>query len=514
MSYGSPYGSSYGPPDGGRANPYPSTGSVAIATALLALAQSLWYAQTSVQSAKGLINLIDSWSEMRRMGVALGSEITTIMWQMAGVFVLAIAIPVFLVPGGVQLLRHRPIGARLVAAGAACVLLLGGWCMYLFKTTFNGLVGLPDVFGGSLGLGGEGVPRSSGRFVLEIGFALLTLALALAPATKRWCTPGAVAPRRPAAGPAAHYAPVGPSVTPVTPVVTSPYQWPTMAPGAGGVAERFNPPPGWPLAPGWEPAAGWSPDPSWPPAPAGWQFWVPTLHRPGIGPSNLQLGAINTQIRQTLADPRRRKFVVIGLVVAAALILLLMVGDFGKPETVVLSPVDSGYAKSGWSVNTRSGGDSVDCSDGRPSPYDVSQTVRWCGANADGADACWPAADGSHVLCLRDPSTTYLSRIPAKGLSSPREKLQRDPRPFGLKLDNGVTCRARLGGAWSSPTEHPDWVGYFSCDNGEAIWGPASKDGKGDGIDRGMFGWTVQVGEYDGHLKERGVSKVYFVGGA
>lgn len=41
------------------------------------------------------------------------------------------------------------------------------------------------------------------------------------------------------------------------------------------MAQRFNPPPGWPQPPaGWSPPADWQPDPSWPPAPAGWQFWV------------------------------------------------------------------------------------------------------------------------------------------------------------------------------------------------------------------------------------------------
>jgi hypothetical protein len=41
------------------------------------------------------------------------------------------------------------------------------------------------------------------------------------------------------------------------------------------VAQRFNPPPGWPTPPeGFVPEPGWQPDPSWPAAPPGWQFWV------------------------------------------------------------------------------------------------------------------------------------------------------------------------------------------------------------------------------------------------
>ncbi len=41
------------------------------------------------------------------------------------------------------------------------------------------------------------------------------------------------------------------------------------------MAQRFNPPPGWPTPPeGFVPGPGWQPDPSWPAAPSGWQFWV------------------------------------------------------------------------------------------------------------------------------------------------------------------------------------------------------------------------------------------------
>jgi len=41
------------------------------------------------------------------------------------------------------------------------------------------------------------------------------------------------------------------------------------------MAQRFNPPPGWPKQPAWwQPPPGWQPDPSWPPAPPGWQFWI------------------------------------------------------------------------------------------------------------------------------------------------------------------------------------------------------------------------------------------------
>jgi hypothetical protein len=40
------------------------------------------------------------------------------------------------------------------------------------------------------------------------------------------------------------------------------------------MAQRYNPPPGWPVpTEGWKPAFDWRPDPEWPPAPEGWVFW-------------------------------------------------------------------------------------------------------------------------------------------------------------------------------------------------------------------------------------------------
>jgi uncharacterized protein DUF4190 len=40
------------------------------------------------------------------------------------------------------------------------------------------------------------------------------------------------------------------------------------------VAQKFNPPPGWPVPYGFEPPADWEPDPGWPPAPPGWPLWI------------------------------------------------------------------------------------------------------------------------------------------------------------------------------------------------------------------------------------------------
>lgn len=50
------------------------------------------------------------------------------------------------------------------------------------------------------------------------------------------------------------------------------------------MAQRFNPPPGWPVPPtGFHPPPGWRPDPSWPPPPPGWHLWVDDQQHPHPG---------------------------------------------------------------------------------------------------------------------------------------------------------------------------------------------------------------------------------------
>ncbi|OKH83580.1 hypothetical protein EB75_08350 [Mycobacterium sp. ST-F2] len=191
------------------------------------------------------------------------------------------------------------------------------------------------------------------------------------------------------------------------------------------------------------------------------------------------------------------------------------------PEVTVLRPVDAqGNVQSGWQVNTQSRDNSpIDCSFGSPSPYDVGSSVRFCGGTADSADACWPAADSSHVLCVRDAFRKVVDRVPAAGLSSPRHAPERPYSPFGLILDNGLHCQARIGGAWSSPVEHPDWVGYYWCDSEGladplAIWAPRSDapGGTPAGITKNKDGWSVTVGPANGHLTSQRVAQVYYVG--
>jgi hypothetical protein len=265
---------------------------------------------------------------------------------------------------------------------------------------------------------------------------------------------------------------------------------------------RFNPPPNWPVPEGWTPPAGWEPDPSWPAAPPGWQFY---LNAPATGLS------------------RRWLLLALVAVVAVAAVGAFVYHRTNQPDIVILKPVDAqGNIVAGWIESVSRSTDHIDCSFGSPSRYDKTAGVRSCGSTADSADACWPATDRNHVLCLTDPFSNVVYLIGANGLTTPRKALTGDPIPFALLLDDGTQCRVRIGGAWSSPKEHPDWVGYYGCNSNPsrtssrqsfAVWGPREEGTvTGGGIKQGFGGWTVEVGTENGHLSTHKVAKAVYVG--
>jgi hypothetical protein len=276
---------------------------------------------------------------------------------------------------------------------------------------------------------------------------------------------------------------------------------------------RFNPPPQWPVPPGWFPDRFWAPDPTWPSAPPGWRFFVdePT---PGGTKVDAPPAASLEAARGVFAPQRppvrsKRPWFLVTIVAVVALVAVLgyVYHRVNGPDVVVLEPVDAqGNVQSGWVQDSSRSGERIDCSFGSPSRYDKTAAVRDCGATADAGDACWPAADSVHVLCLVDPFSNVLYLIGAQGLSTPRTSRTEDPAPFALLIDDGTQCRARNGGAWSSPKEHPDWVGYYGCHD-TAVWGPRDQ-----GIKKGFGGWTVKVGPEDGHLTTHKVTKVFYVG--
>lgn len=215
----------------------------------------------------------------------------------------------------------------------------------------------------------------------------------------------------------------------------------------------------------------------------------------------------------------------LGTITVAAAVVVALAGaapvahgdESTDPDVIVLRPVDAqGNLQSGWRQDSSERDvPPIDCSFGEPSPYDVGSSVRWCGGTADSGDACWPSTDSNHVLCVRNPFEQVIDLVSARGLNTPRSEATRPYSPMGLMLDNGLHCRARIGGAGSSPKEHPDWVAYYWCKGATdseftSVWAPTS-DGN-TGITKGKDGWSVMVGPATGHLTSQRVTQVFYVG--
>ncbi len=181
---------------------------------------------------------------------------------------------------------------------------------------------------------------------------------------------------------------------------------------------------------------------------------------------------------------------------------------------VSLAPVDQrGQVTSGWRVDeSEDDPDSpIDCGDtsrAYPSPAGVSGDIYYCSPSAAGADACWPTPRPRRMLCLRDPFSTTLWALTATALVARVPPTSR-PAPLGLRLADGDSCRLRDGGAWGSPESHPDYVGYYSCDQGGIVW--ASPNTPAGGIDRTARRWTVLRGDVTGPLAVVPVTEAYLV---
>lgn len=184
-----------------------------------------------------------------------------------------------------------------------------------------------------------------------------------------------------------------------------------------------------------------------------------------------------------------------------------------EPERIVVKPVDShGSTLPGFGKDSKVYTDPLDCT--LASPYDVGQGVRRCSPNSESADACWPTANGTYVLCLMDPWDKYLTLRPAEGATSSLPPHEPSTRPMGIELEDGTRCRAVAGGAWSDRADGSP--AHYACKGGAGhgdwpqLWVTPSSDSSG--ITRGPDGWTAQVGETTGPLATLKVTKIYFVG--
>src|SRR4051794_14487736 len=100
----------------------------------------------------------------------------------------------------------------------------------------------------------------------------------------------------------------------------------------------------------------------------------------------------------------------------------------------------------------------------RVSRVAVDKDIRLCGFSYLNTVACWKSRNHT-VLCLRRPWVKELARIRYTGrfrpVAAPRQAV-----PQALRLGSGNRCLVRSGGAWSTVTGHPHWVGAYVCEHG------------------------------------------------
>jgi hypothetical protein len=184
-------------------------------------------------------------------------------------------------------------------------------------------------------------------------------------------------------------------------------------------------------------------------------------------------------------------------------------------KKIVVRPVHSdGHPVRGYTVVRENHGSDFTCT--FHSPVSVDSGVAWCGASADATIACWKSQHHT-VLCLRDPRVHKLVRIHYSGTFRAGHRVKH-PEPEALDLRRRGHCDVRIGGAWGTVATHPNWVGYYSCSHGAAVYGPQRLSG---GIDRSVNPWRVHLLSYRGGtgasdqvIRTDRVAVAYYVGTA
>lgn len=171
-------------------------------------------------------------------------------------------------------------------------------------------------------------------------------------------------------------------------------------------------------------------------------------------------------------------------------------------KIVELTPVDNaGRPTAGWSIVDME--DSIDCAVSVGADSALVSDIYECAGNSH--DTCWIAAEGDHALCLDDPFGRQLTRVKMTAPPTGTGKWTRPPRPLGLVLGSGETCRLRMGGAAENQESHPQLVPVYYC-RGVTVWA----DGD-DVVRTSVDPWTALVGTSKGPLTEETVVTAYFV---
>jgi hypothetical protein len=179
---------------------------------------------------------------------------------------------------------------------------------------------------------------------------------------------------------------------------------------------------------------------------------------------------------------------------------------------VVVRPVTAtGRVASGFTLHVQSTG-SVDCSDPLPSPAAVSKNIEFCSPSAEYAVSCWKSALAHRALCMRNPRSKDVYRIPRAGAFAPTPIAPVKYRaPQLLKLGDGDFCTIRDGGAWGTLTGHPNLFGTYACLHAGIVWAAASAPHLG--VNEANPLWTVRTAPAGNHpLVTHHVVRAWFVG--
>jgi hypothetical protein len=204
----------------------------------------------------------------------------------------------------------------------------------------------------------------------------------------------------------------------------------------------------------------------------------------------------------------------VALVAAAATLESSAAATTTAPPTVkvVVRPVTStGHVRAGFAVSGEPSGQ-VNCTFVNPSVGAVNRNIEECSPAAEYAIACWKAAAPHRVLCMRNPRSKHVVRIPRAGAFAPTDVAPAAQRaPLVMRLGDDDVCAIRIGGTYGTLPGHPNLFATYICNHDGAVW--ASPSAPHRGVNETNPVWTVRTAHAGSHtLVTRRVAKAWFVG--
>jgi hypothetical protein len=181
---------------------YAGSGGTAITAVVLALVGAIWHGLGAVSAVASLQVLFSWMSVAQSAGADMSASNGIYLWLIV-ISVVQAVIPLLLVIGAIQLIRHRSSGRGFIAF--ACVLIIGlaAWEIFVFYSVTGWMGGVYANLGAASSTAGEFHQiAQAGLLVagLPALLAIVTMFFALARATKKWCERVTYAPYGPSAG--------------------------------------------------------------------------------------------------------------------------------------------------------------------------------------------------------------------------------------------------------------------------------------------------------------------------